>query len=144
MNKHHRLIQLAHGNGGRLMRELIQDVFASHLSSGLDTFADAVPLPEGNGGEMVVTCDGFTVQPIVFPGGDIGSLAVHGVVNDLAVVGADPHVLTTSFILEEGLAREVLEQVVGSFAGAARACGVRVVAGDTKVVARGEGGGIYI
>lgn len=138
-----RLITLAHGNGGRLMRELIEAVFARHWS-GEDTFADAVAVPWQGRGELVVTCDGFTVKPLIFPGGDLGSLAVHGVVNDLAVAGADPVALTTSFIIEEGLPRATLEQLVASLARAAAACGVRVVAGDTKVVARGEGGGVYI
>lgn len=138
-------ISLAHGNGGRLMRELIHELFARHLANPwLDTNADAVTLPFPPQGQLVVTTDGFTVKPLEFPGGDIGSLAVHGTVNDLAVAGADPHYLTLSCMIEEGLSRAVLDRVIASLARAAAACGVRVVAGDTKVVNRGEGGGLYL
>ena len=137
-------ILLAHGNGGRLMRELIADVFARHLSNPLlDTDADAVTLPPLDG-ELMVTTDGFTVQPLEFPGGNLGSLAVHGVVNDLAVAGADPRYFTLSAMIEEGLEVEVLDRLIASFAEAARHNGVAVVAGDTKVVRRGEGGGLYL
>ena len=137
-------ILLAHGNGGRLMRELIADIFARHLANPLlDTDADAVTLPPLDG-EVMVTTDGFTVQPLEFPGGNLGSLAVHGVVNDLAVAGADPRYLTLSALIEEGLEVEVLDRLVASFAAAARESGVAVVAGDTKVVRRGEGGGLYL
>lgn len=137
-------ILLAHGNGGRLMRELIADIFAKHLANPLlDTDADAVTLPPLDG-ELMVTTDGFTVQPLEFPGGNLGSLAVHGVVNDLAVAGADPRYLTLSALIEEGLDVAVLDRLIASFAAAARECGVAVVAGDTKVVRRGEGGGLYL
>jgi hydrogenase expression/formation protein HypE len=137
-------ILLAHGNGGRLMRELIADIFARHLGNPLlDTDADAVTLPPLDG-ELMVTTDGFTVQPLEFPGGNLGSLAVHGVVNDLAVAGADPRYLTLSALIEEGLEVEVLDRLIASFAAAARESGVAVVAGDTKVVRRGEGGGLYL
>lgn len=137
-------ILLAHGNGGRLMRELIANVFAKHLANPLlDTNADAVALPPLDG-ELMVTTDGFTVQPLEFPGGNLGSLAVHGVVNDLAVAGADPRFLTLSALIEEGLEVEVLDRLIASFAAAARESGVAVVAGDTKVVRRGEGGGLYL
>ncbi|MDP2028421.1 MAG: hydrogenase expression/formation protein HypE [Thiobacillus sp.] len=137
-------ILLAHGNGGRLMRELIADIFAKHLGNPLlDTDADAVTLPPLDG-ELMVTTDGFTVQPLEFPGGNLGSLAVHGVVNDLAVAGADPRYLTLSALIEEGLEVEVLDRLIASFAAAAHECGVAVVAGDTKVVRRGEGGGLYL
>jgi len=137
-------ILLAHGNGGRLMRELIADIFARHLGNPLlDTDADAVALPPLDG-EVMVTTDGFTVQPLEFPGGNLGSLAVHGVVNDLAVAGADPRYLTLSALIEEGLEVDVLDRLIASFAAAARESGVAVVAGDTKVVRRGEGGGLYL
>jgi len=137
-------ILLAHGNGGRLMRELIADIFARHLANPLlDTDADAVALPSLDG-ELMVTTDGFTVQPLEFPGGNLGSLAVHGVVNDLAVAGADPCYFTLSALIEEGLEVEVLDRLIASFAAAARESGVAVVAGDTKVVRRGEGGGLYL
>lgn len=137
-------ISLAHGNGGRFMRELIEELFARHLANPLlATDVDAATLPWDNGGEIVVTTDGFTVQPLEFPGGDIGSLAVHGTVNDLAVSGAIPRYLTLNAFIEEGLEIALLERVVISMARAARDCGVRIVAGDTKVLRRGEGGGVY-
>lgn len=140
-----RRITLSHGNGGKLMRRLIEDIFAARLTSALlDVDADAVCLPWSAGdGELMVTTDGFTVQPLEFPGGDIGSLAVHGTVNDLAVSGAEPRYLTLNAFIEEGLEIAVLERLVDSMASAARACGISVVAGDTKVVGRGECGGVY-
>ncbi|MGD9387751.1 MAG: AIR synthase related protein, partial [Gammaproteobacteria bacterium] len=138
-------IGLAHGNGGRFMRELIQEVFARHLGGGvLDTDLDACPLPALPDGEVVFTTDGFTVQPLEFPGGDIGSLAVHGTTNDLAVAGATPLYLSLNVFIEEGLEVELLDRVIGSLARAARDAGVQVAAGDTKVLRRGEGGGLYL
>jgi hydrogenase expression/formation protein HypE len=138
-------IGLAHGNGGRFMRELIQEVFARHLGGGvLDTDLDACPLPQLPPGEVVFTTDGFTVQPLEFPGGNIGSLAVHGTTNDLAVAGATPLYLALNVFIEEGLEVEVLERIVTSLAHAAREIGVQVAAGDTKVLPRGEGGGLYL
>ena len=114
-------ISLAHGNGGRLMRELIDDIFARHLgrSSPLDTQADAasITLPPGR---QFITTDGFTVQPLEFPGGDIGTLAVHGTCNDLAVSGATPCFLTLNAFIEEGLEVALLDRLVASIARAAR------------------------
>ncbi len=137
-------ISLAHGNGGRFMRELIEEIFARHLANpDLDTSADAVPIAL-DGGEILITTDGFTVQPLEFPGGDIGSLSVHGTVNDLAVAGARPMYLTLNAFIEEGLEVVVLDRIVASLARAAREAGVRVAAGDTKVLRRGEGGGLYL
>jgi hydrogenase expression/formation protein HypE len=133
-------ISLAHGNGGRYMRELIEELFARHLAHPLlNVNVDAAALPALDG-ELMVTTDGFTVQPLEFPGGTIGSLAVHGTVNDLAVSGAVPHYLTLSAFIE--IAQ--LERIVISLAEAAREAKVAVVAGDTKVVRRGEGGGLYL
>ncbi|HTV95526.1 MAG TPA: hydrogenase expression/formation protein HypE [Steroidobacteraceae bacterium] len=138
-------ISLAHGNGGRLMRELIEELFAPALQNPhLDTRADAVPLPLAGDHELLVTTDGFTVQPLEFPGGNIGSLAVHGTVNDLAVSGASPRYMTLSVFLEEGLEIALLRRVIAGLADAARASGIAVVAGDTKVVGRGECDGIYL
>ena len=138
-------IALSHGNGGRMMRELIERVFGAALGNPLlDTGLDAATVPAVAGQDLVLTTDGFTVRPLEFPGGDIGSLAVHGTVNDLAVSGARPRYLTLGAILEEGLEVALLQRVVGSFARAARDCGVAVVAGDTKVVGRGECDGIYL
>ena len=137
-------ISLAHGNGGRFMRELIEQVFARHLSNPfLDIQSDAVALPI-DGGEIMFTTDGFTVQPLEFPGGDIGSLAVHGTVNDLAVAGAKPLYLSLNAFIEEGLELAQLDRLIASLARAAKEAGVQVVAGDTKVVRRGEGGGLYL
>ncbi len=138
-------ISLAHGNGGRMMRELIDEIFAPALANPqLDTGADAVVLPVPPDRDLMVTTDGFTVQPLEFPGGNIGSLAVHGTVNDLAVSGAVPRYLTLSVFLEEGLEMAVLQRVVQGLAGAARDSGVGVAAGDTKVVGRGDCDGIYL
>lgn len=139
-----RHIILAHGNGGRFMRELIEEVFARNLvGSDLDVQADAVPIAL-NGGEVMITTDGFTVQPLEFPGGDIGSLAVHGTTNDLAVAGAQPLYLTLNAFIEEGFEVATLERIVRSLAKAARDAGVKISAGDTKVLRRGEGGGLYL
>jgi hydrogenase expression/formation protein HypE len=138
-------ISLAHGNGGRLMRELIENVFEQVLHNPLlDTSADAVSLGVPDGHDLVITTDGFTVQPLEFPGGNIGSLAVHGTVNDLAVSGAIPRYMTLSVFLEEGLAISLLRRIVGSLARSANECGVSVVAGDTKVVGRGDCDGMYV
>ena len=137
-------ISLAHGNGGHYMRELIKELFARHLANPLlNVNVDAAHLPALHG-ELMVTTDGFTVQPLEFPGGTIGSLAVHGTVNDLAVSGAVPRYLTLSAFIEEGFEIAQLERIVISLAEAAREADVVVVAGDTKVVRRGEGGGLYL
>lgn len=137
-------ISLAHGNGGRYMRELIEGVFAKHLGSpALDTQADAASLTLEST-DLLFTTDGFTVQPLEFPGGDIGSLAVHGTTNDLAVAGALPRYLSLNAFIEEGLEIAVLDRIIASLARAAKETGVQVVAGDTKVVRRGEGGGLYL
>jgi len=138
-------ISLAHGNGGRMMRELIEELFAPTLGNPqLDTSADAVALAIPADQELVVTTDGFTVQPLEFPGGNIGSLAVHGTVNDLAVSGAVPRFLTLSVFLEEGLEIALLRRVTEALGSAACDCQVAVVAGDTKVVGRGDCDGIYL
>ena len=127
------------------MRELIDELFAPAFANPhLDTRADAASLPIPNDRELVVTTDGFTVQPLEFPGGNIGSLAVHGTVNDLAVSGAAPRYLTLSVFLEEGLDIALLRRVIDALARAARECGIAVVAGDTKVVGRGDCDGIYL
>lgn len=139
-----RFIRLAHGNGGRFMRELIAEVFRANLdSAALDVTCDAAPAPLPAGVPFVST-DAFTVQPLEFPGGDIGSLAVNGTVNDIAVSGAVPVHLTLAAIIEEGLEVALLGRIVASAGKAARAAGVGIVAGDTKVVPRGSGGGLYL
>ncbi len=137
-------ITLAEGNGGRRMRALVESVFRTRLGDpALDTGVDAARI-ELDGAAMLITTDGFTVQPLEFPGGDIGTLAVCGTVNDLAVAGATPRCLTLGVIIEEGFSRARLGRITDSIATAARACGVAVVAGDTKVVPRGHGGGLYL
>ena len=137
-------ITLAHGNGGRYMRELIDEVFARHLANDrLDVQVDAASIVLDSR-DVVFTTDGFTVQPLEFPGGDIGSLAVHGTINDLAVAGAIPRYLSLNAFIEEGMEIVQLERIIISLASAASQAGVKVVAGDTKVLRRGEGGGLYL
>ena len=137
-------ISLAHGNGGRYMRELIEEIFVRHLANpDLDVQADAVPLSLESK-DILFTTDGFTVQPLEFPGGNIGSLAVHGTTNDLAVAGAIPKYLSLNAFIEEGLEIATLERIIKTLAETAAEIGVKVVAGDTKVLRRGEGGGLYL
>ena len=127
------------------MRELIEGLFAPAFANPqLSTQVDAASLPIPADRDLVVTTDGFTVQPLEFPGGNIGSLAVHGTVNDLAVSGAEPLYLTLSVFLEEGLEIALLRRVIDGLAAAARNCGIAIVAGDTKVVGRGDCDGIYL
>jgi len=136
-------ITLSHGNGGKHMRRLIEDVFAKLLTNELlNTEHDAALLPQQNQ-QIMTTVDGFTVQPIEFPGGNIGSLCIHGTVNDLAVSGATPKYLTLGVIIEEGLSFDTLNGIVKSMAEAAKECGVKIVCGDTKVVPRGQGSEVY-
>ena len=139
-------ISLAHGNGGRLMRELIDEVFVARLGNpALDTQADAVAVTcDLDGHELMLTTDGFTVTPLEFPGGDIGSLAINGTINDLAVAGAIPKYLCLGTIIEEGLELALLSRLVDSLATAAADSGVAIACGDTKVVPRGDGSGIYL
>jgi hydrogenase expression/formation protein HypE len=137
-------ITLAHGNGGRLTRELVETLFVPALGNPfLDTRLDGARV-RVDGADIVLTTDGFTVQPLEFPGGDIGSLAVHGTINDLAVMGATPLYMTLSILVEEGQNLQQLRRVIDSLGRAAAAAGVHVVTGDTKVVRRGEGGGLYL
>lgn len=137
------LVTLAHGNGGRRTRRLVDEIFARHFGASLDTTVDAAVIQPGSG-TLAFTTDGFSVQPLEFPGGDIGSLAVHGTLNDLAVSGARPSHLSCAALIEEGLPLATLDRVVRSMAEAARAAGVAIVAGDTKVVPQGHGGGLYL
>jgi len=137
-------ISLAHGNGGRYMRELIDAIFARHLANDeLDVQVDSASLSLDSR-DVIFTTDGFTVKPLEFPGGNIGSLAVHGTTNDLAVAGAIPQYLSLNAFIEEGLEIAQLDRIIGSLAAAANEAGVKVVAGDTKVLQRGEGGGLYL
>ena len=137
-------VLLAHGGGGRLTRRLVERLMLPALENpALAALLDGAVL-DPVAGRLAFTTDGFVVQPLFFPGGDIGSLAVYGTVNDLAMCGARPVALSLGLILEEGLPMEQLERVVASVARAAREAGVRVVTGDTKVVEHGKGDGVFI
>ena len=137
-------ITLAHGGGGQLTDELIGRTMLPRLGNTMLAEMLDSGIVSSNGQRLAMTIDGYVVQPWRFPGGDIGRLAVSGTVNDLAVCGARPLGLALSLILEEGLQREVLDQVMESVAATAREAGVQIVTGDTKVVGRGQGDGIYI
>lgn len=140
----HGRVDMSHGGGGRAMVQLITDLFAKHLSNEyLAQGNDGTCLPVG-GGRLVVSTDSHVVSPIFFPGGDIGGLSVHGTVNDVAVMGATPLYLTAGFILEEGFPLADLARIVESMAKAANDAGVKLVAGDTKVVEQGKGDGVFI
>jgi hydrogenase expression/formation protein HypE len=139
-----RRVLLAHGGGGRLTHQLIERLFLpAFRNQALEALGDGAVL-DRVAGRLAFTTDGFVVQPLFFPGGDIGTLAVNGTVNDLAMCGARPLFLSLGFILEEGLPMEDLERVVASVARAAREAGVAVVTGDTKVVERGKGDGVFV
>jgi hydrogenase expression/formation protein HypE len=134
-------ISLELGSGGRLMRDFIAGrIVPAFRDPLLGELGDAVHLPGG----IAFTTDSYVVDPLFFPGGDIGRLAVNGTVNDLVVSGAEPRFLSLAFILEEGLETEVLDRVIRSIRTAAKTAGVRVVTGDTKVVRRGQGDKVYI
>ena len=137
-------VLMAHGGGGKLTRDLVEGLFIPAFGR-----PGAGPLHDGArldlpAGRIVFTTDAYVVLPLFFPGGDIGSLAVNGTVNDLAMCGARPSSLSAAFILEEGLPMKTLARTAASMAEAARAAGVAVVTGDTKVVDRGKGDGIFI
>ncbi len=138
------IILLAHGDGGVLTHELVRDLFLRYFSNQtLKGLTDAAVFT-GPSGRVAVTTDSFVVNPLVFPGGDIGKLAVCGTVNDLAVSGARPLYLTAAFLLEEGLPIADLERFVASMAGTCKEAGVEIIAGDTKVVGRGSLDRIFI
>jgi hydrogenase expression/formation protein HypE len=137
-------ILLAHGGGGRLTNQLIEDVFLPAFSNpALNGHHDGALLAI-SGARLAMTTDSYIVQPLIFPGGTIGDLAVNGTVNDLAMCGARPVALSAGFILEEGLAMETLRHVVNSMRDAALVANVPIVTGDTKVVDKGKGDGIFI
>jgi hydrogenase expression/formation protein HypE len=137
-------ILLAHGSGGSLTQALIQSVFFKAFDNPmLDKPHDGAVLPIESG-RLAFTTDSYIVSPLFFPGGDIGSLAVHGTVNDLAMCGARPLALSAAFIIEEGLPMETLRRIAWSMGDAARRVGVPIVTGDTKVVNRGKGDGVFI
>jgi len=137
-------IDLSHGAGGRAMAQLIDGLFLEAFRNPALEKADDQAVLDLPPGRVVVSTDSFVVSPLFFPGGDIGSLAVHGTVNDVAMAGATPLHLTAGFIIEEGFPLADLKRIVDSMAGAARQAGVTIVTGDTKVVERGKGDGVFI
>jgi hydrogenase expression/formation protein HypE len=142
---HRTEITVGHGGGGRLTQDLIDRVFRpAFANAALDTQHDGALLSLPGGARLAFTTDAHVVSPLFFPGGDIGKLAVNGTVNDLAMCGARPRWLSASFILEEGLPFATLTRVVASMREAALAAGVAIVTGDTKVVERGKGDGLYV
>lgn len=137
-------ILLAHGGGGTLSKMLVENMFVPVFANpNLDLLHDGAVV-DMTGRRLALSTDSFVIDPIFFPGGDIGSLAVHGTVNDVAMCGASPTMLTVAFVIEEGLSMETLWQIVNSMQSAATEAGVSIVTGDTKVVDRGKGDGIYI
>ncbi|TXG96890.1 MAG: hydrogenase expression/formation protein HypE [Zoogloea sp.] len=137
-------IDLAHGSGGRAMAQLIEELFARHLDNPFLAQGDDGAVLPGADGRLVMATDSHVISPLFFPGGNIGSLSVHGTLNDLAVMGARPLWLSAAFILEEGFPLADLARIVESMGEASRAAGVPIVTGDTKVVERGKGDGVFI
>lgn len=137
-------VLLGHGSGGKLSAALLRDhILPWFTSPALRELGDAAVVPIA-GDELAVSTDAFVVSPLEFPGGDIGVLAVHGTLNDLAMVGADPRYITVGFVIEEGLPLATLDRIVASMARSAERAGVAIVAGDTKVVERGKADGLFI
>ncbi len=137
-------VLLGHGSGGQLSAELLRDIFLPAFANPVLSRLEDQAVLEVAGARLAFTTDSFVVKPLFFRGGDIGSLAVHGTVNDLAMGGARPLALSAAFILEEGFPLADLRRIAESMAQAAARAGVAVVTGDTKVVERGSGDGVYI
>jgi len=137
-------IVIGHGSGGRLSANLLRDLFLPLFSNPVLDRLDDQAVVELGGVRLAFTTDSFVVKPLFFPGGDIGSLAVHGTINDLAMGGAMPAYLSAAFIVEEGFPIETLREIAASMGSAAAAAGVAIVTGDTKVVERGKGDGVFI
>lgn len=140
----HRTVQLAHGSGGKLMHDLIERLFLSTFSNPALSAQEDQAVVEINGVRLAFTTDAYVVDPIIFPGGTIGDLAVNGTINDLCMCGAVPVCLSAAFILEEGCPFAALEPIVATMQAAAARTGVQIVTGDTKVVNRGKGDKVYI
>jgi hydrogenase expression/formation protein HypE len=144
LNKRGNRIELAHGSGGKLTRELVEEVFvAAFRNRRLETLDDSAILDVFSG-NLAFTTDAYVVRPLEFPGGDIGSLSVFGTANDLAVCGAKARFLSASFVIEEGFPIATLSRLVDSMASAATRCEIEIAAGDTKVVERGAADGMFI
>ena len=137
-------ILLGHGSGGKLSAALVRDVFLSTFTNPELSKLNDQAIVAINGSRIALTTDSFVVSPLFFPGGDIGLLAVHGTINDLAMGGAQPLFLSAAFIIEEGLPIGVLRKIVASMQSAAQAAGVQIITGDTKVVEKGKGDGVFI
>lgn len=137
-------VDLSHGSGGRAMAQLINELFVKHFDNELLKQGNDQALFHVEAGRMVMSTDSHVVSPLFFPGGDIGSLSVHGTVNDVAMSGAKPLYLSAGFILEEGFPLADLEKIVISMAAAAKQAGTPIITGDTKVVERGKGDGVFI
>ncbi len=142
-NRHNHVL-MAHGGGGALMQKLLHELFFPAFKMQAGSLAHDAAVIEIGGQRIAFTTDSFVVKPLRFPGGDIGSLAVHGTVNDLAMAGAQPQWISAAYILEEGFPIDELETVTVSMAAAAKDAGVTIVTGDTKVVDQGKGDGVYI
>lgn len=140
----HGAVDMSHGAGGRAMAQLIAEVFQSRLDNELLRQGNDQALFTPPPGRLVMSTDGHVISPLFFPGGDIGSLSVHGTINDVSMAGARPLYLAAGFILEEGFPLADLVRIITSMAAAANAAGVPVVTGDTKVVERGKGDGVFI
>jgi hydrogenase expression/formation protein HypE len=140
----HGLIDLSHGAGGRASAQLIQEIFIEAFDNEALSRANDQAAFEVPAGRMVMSTDGYVISPLFFPGGDIGSLAVHGTINDIAMAGARPLHLAAGFIIEEGFAIADLQRIAQSMARAAKEAGVSIVTGDTKIVERGHGDGVFI
>jgi hydrogenase expression/formation protein HypE len=137
-------VLLAHGGGGKLMHQLIGKLFVPAFRNPLLEAQHDASVFEAGGARLALTTDSYVVRPLFFPGGDLGSLSVYGTVNDLAMAGARPLYLSAGFIIEEGLAMEKLWQIVSSMQQAAEKAGVQIITGDTKVVDKGKGDGLFI
>lgn len=144
MNTRSGTVDMTHGSGGRAMAQLIEEIFVRSFDNDLLRQSNDQAAFDISAGRMVMSTDGHVISPLFFPGGDIGSLSVHGTVNDVAMSGARPLYLSAGFILEEGFPLADLEKLVASMARAAAEAGVPVVTGDTKVVEKGKGDGIFI
>ena len=137
-------VNMTHGSGGRAMAQLIDELFVRHFDNPLLRQANDQASFDVAAGRMVMSVDGHVISPLFFPGGDIGSLSVHGTVNDVAMSGATPLYLSAGFILEEGFPLADLERIIISMAKAASDAGVPIITGDTKVVEKGKGDGVFI
>jgi len=144
LDTRHGSIDMSHGSGGRATAQLVAELFTRHLDNELLRQGNDQACFQVPAGRLVMTTDGHVVSPLFFPGGDIGSLAVHGTINDIAMAGARPLYLSAGFILEEGFPFTDLERIVVRMAEAAKDAGVPVVSGDTKVVEAGKGDGVFI